>query len=152
MDLDRLRQTALFASLDDAELASVAAICREQLYHAAEAIYREGEPGNRLFVIVSGSVRVSRHISGIGEEALAVLRPGESFGELSVFDRSERSTDAWSNEATVVAVIARADLERLLESDHALAYKVLRNVVHLLATRLRASDDSLRAFLAMSMF
>jgi CRP-like cAMP-binding protein len=152
MDLDRLRQTALFASLDDAELASVAAISREQHYHAADAIFREGEPGNRLFLIVSGSVRVSRHISGIGEEALAVLRPGESFGELSVFDRSDRSTDAWSNEATVVAVIARADLERLLESDHDLAYKVLRNVVHLLAARLRASNDSLRAFLAMSMF
>lgn len=152
MDLDLLRQTALFASLDDAELAAVAGICREQRFNPTEPIYREGEPGNRLFVIVSGSVRVSRHISGIGEEALAVLRPGETFGELSVFDRSDRTTDAWANEATVVLGLARADVDRLLDADHGLACKVLRNVVHLLATRLRASDDSLRAFLAMSMF
>ena len=152
MDLDLLRRTALFASLDDAELGRVADICRDHHYQTAEAIYREGEPGDRLFVIVSGAVRISRHVSGAGEEALAVLGPAASFGEVSVFDGAGRSTDAWANEATAVATIARADLDRLLDRDRVLACKLLRNVVELLCARLRSSNDSLRAFLAMSTF
>ena len=58
--------------------------------------FQEGEPGT-LFLIAEGDVRISRHIPGSGEEALAVLKPGACFGEMSVFDRSERSTDAISN-------------------------------------------------------
>ena len=152
MDLDLLRRTALFASLDDAELARVATVCREHHFQPSDAIYREGDRGDRLFLILSGTVRISRHVAGVGEEALAVLGPAASFGEVSVFDGSGRSSDAWANEATAVASIARADLELLLEHDRDLACKVLRNVVTLLCARLRSSNDSLRAFLAMSTF
>jgi len=152
MDLDLLRRTALFASFDDAELLRVAEVCRELHYQPSDAIYREGEPGDRLFVIVSGSVRISRHVNGAGEEALAVLGPAASFGEVSVFDGAGRATDAWANEATALAAVARPDLERLLDRDPLLARKLLSNVVRLLCGRLRSSNDSLRAFLAMSTF
>lgn len=152
MHADLLRSTALFADLDEAQLQRVLEICREQRYQSGEVIFREGEPGNRLFLIVSGSVRISRDIPNAGEEALAVLKPGTCFGEMSVLDRSERSTDAFAAEDCVLATISRPDLELLLEFDRELAYKVLRAFVRLLSTRLRATNDSLRSFLVMSMF
>ena len=152
MHADLLRSTALFADLDDAQLERVVEITQEQRYQSGAAIFREGEPGNRLFLIISGSVRISRDIPNAGEEALAVLKPGTCFGEMSVLDRSDRSTDAWAAEDCVLTTIARPDLELLLEFDKDLAYKVLRSFVQLLSTRLRATNDSLRSFLVMSMF
>jgi CRP-like cAMP-binding protein len=152
MDLALLRQTAIFADLDDPELGKVADICREQTYQPGETIFKEGDPGNRLFLIAQGEVRISRQIPGSGEEALAVLRTGACFGEMAVFDRSERSTDAISNGGCTLATISRSELEMLLDFEPDLAAKVLRSMVRLLALRLRATNDNLRSILAMSMF
>ncbi|HQR17969.1 MAG TPA: cyclic nucleotide-binding domain-containing protein [Gemmatimonadales bacterium] len=147
-----LRQVALFAGLDDAELVKISDISREQRFHPGQTIFKEGEPGNRLFLILEGDVRISRDIPGSGEEALAILKPGACFGEMAVFDRSERSTDAISNGGCRLLTISRADLEVVLDLDPDLAGKVLRNMVRLLSVRLRATNDNLRSILAMSMF
>ncbi|MDX2193394.1 MAG: cyclic nucleotide-binding domain-containing protein [Gemmatimonadales bacterium] len=152
MDISLLKNTAIFAGLDDDELQRVAEICRPQRYKSAEVIFKEGEPGNRLFIVQEGSVRISRTIPGVGEEALAVLKPGACFGEMAVLDRSERSTDAIANDACLIQTIARPDFEMLVDFDHELGYKVMKAVVQLLCSRLRATNDSLRSFLAMSMF
>ena len=147
-----LRSVAIFRDLDTGELARVAEVCREQTFASGEYIFREGEAGNRLFLIVEGEVRISRDVPGSGEEALAILKPGAMFGEMAVFDRSERSTDAISNGGTKVITIARSDFELLLDFNRELAYKVLWAMVRMLSGRLRSTNDSLRTFLAMSMF
>ena len=150
--IELLRQVAIFKDLDDDELASVAEVCRMQEFVSGEVIFKEGEAGNRLYLIVEGDVRVSRDVPGSGEEALAVLKPGALFGEMAVFDRSERSTDAISNGGTKCLTITRSDFEMLLDFNRELAYKVLWACVRLLSVRLRSTNDSLRSFLAMSMF
>jgi len=147
-----LKSVAIFQNLDDGELARVAEVCRTEDFVSGEYIFREGEAGSRLYLILEGDVRISRVVPGSGEEALAVLKPGALFGEMSVFDRSERSTDAISNGGTKVLTISRSDFELLLDFNRELAYKVLWSCVRLLSGRLRATNDSLRSFLAMSMF
>ena len=149
---DLLRNVTIFRDLDAGELARVAEICREQRFVPGEFIFREGEAGNRLYLIVEGEVRISRDVPGSGEEALAVLKPGAIFGEMAVFDRTERSTDAIANTEVKVITIARADFELLLDFNRELAYKILWAVVRLLSARLRSTNDSLRTFLAMSIF
>ncbi|MEO6879069.1 MAG: cyclic nucleotide-binding domain-containing protein [Gemmatimonadaceae bacterium] len=147
-----LQKVAIFKDLDGDELAAVADVCREETFVSGEYIFHEAEHGNRLFLIVEGDVRISRNVPGSGEEALAILKPGALFGEMAVFDRSERSTDAISNGGTRVLTITRPDFEMLLDFDRELAHKVLWACVRLLSTRLRSTNDSLRSFLAMSMF
>lgn len=147
-----LREVAIFKDLDAGELARVAEVCRIQEFVSGEYVFKEGENGNRLYLIIEGDVRISRTIPGSGEEALAVLKPGALFGEMAVFDRSERSTDAISNGGTKCLTIARSDFELLLDFNRDLAYKVLWSCVRLLSGRLRSTNDSLRSFLAMSMF
>lgn len=149
---DLLKNVAIFKDLDDTEIAEVAEKCREEQYNSGEYIFREGEAGNRLYLIVQGEVRISRDVPGSGEEALAVLKAGALFGEMSVFDRSERSTHAISNGGTKLLTISRPDFEMLLDFNRELAYKVLWACVRLLSGRLRQTNDSLRSFLAMSMF
>ena len=152
MDVNLLKQAAVFHDLDEGELARVAEICREQTFASGTPIFKEGEPGNRLFLISQGEVRISRNIPGSGEEALAVLKPGACFGEMSVFDRSQRSTDAIANDEVTCITISRPDFELLLDFNRDIAYKVLWGVVRLLSNRLRAANDNLRSLLAMSMF
>jgi CRP/FNR family cyclic AMP-dependent transcriptional regulator len=150
--VELLRHVSIFKDLDDGELAEVAEVCKEETFVSSEYIFREGEAGNRLYLIVDGDVRISRNVPGSGEEALAVLKKGALFGEMAVFDRSERSTDAISNGGTTVLTIARPDFEMLLDFNRELAYKVQWACIRLLSARLRSTNDSLRSFLAMSMF
>ncbi len=152
VSIEFLRRVAIFKDLDDGELARVSEVCREQQLISGEYVFREGEAGNRLFLIVDGEVRISRQVPGGGEEALAVLKRGALFGEMAVFDRTERSTDAIANGGATLITIARADFELLLDFNRDIAYKVLWAVVRMLSGRLRSTNDSLKSFLAMSMF
>ena len=152
VNLNLLKQAAIFQDLDDGELARVSEVCREQKFAVGQQVFKEGEPGNRLFIISEGEVRISRTIPSSGEEALAVLKPGACFGEMAIFDRSERSTDAIANTSCTLITIARSDFELLLDFNRDIAYKVLWSVVRLLSARLRVTNDNLRSFLAMSMF
>jgi CRP/FNR family cyclic AMP-dependent transcriptional regulator len=149
---DLLRKAAIFKDLDEDELKQIADVCKEERFVSGAYIFREGEHGNRLYLIVDGEVRISRDVPGSGEEALAVLKAGALFGEMAVFDRTERSTHAISNGGTTVLTISRPDFEMLLDFNRELAYKVLWACVRLLSSRLRSTNDSLRSFLAMSMF
>ena len=149
---DLLKNAAIFKDLDDGEIEEVAEKCKEEKFESGAYIFREGEAGNRLYIIASGEVRISRDVPGSGEEALAVLKPGALFGEMSVFDRSERSTHAISNGGCTLLTITRPDFEMLLDFNREIAYKVLWACVRLLSVRLRSTNDSLRSFLAMSMF
>lgn len=150
--IELLKGVAIFQDLDEGELARVSEVCRMQDFVSGEYVFKEGEPGNRLYLVVEGEVRISRMIPGSGEEALAVLKKGSLFGEMAVFDRSERSTDAISNGGCKLLSIARSDFELLLDFNRELAYKVLWSCTRLLSSRLRSTNDSLRSFLAMSMF
>jgi len=152
MDLTLLKQAAIFADLDDGELSRVIEVCKEQKFQGAETIFKEGDPGNRLYIIAEGEVRISRNIPGSGEEALAVLKQGACFGEMAIFDRSERSTDAFANTDSRLLTITRSDFELLMDFNRDIAHKVLWAVVRLLSSRLRVTNDNLRSFLAMSMF
>jgi CRP/FNR family cyclic AMP-dependent transcriptional regulator len=147
-----LTKVAIFKDLDGNELARVAAVCTEQKFAPGDYIFREGQPGNQLYLIVEGAVRISRDVPGSGEEALTVLEAGALFGEMAVFDGSERSTHAVSHRATTVLTISRGEFESLLDADREMAHKVLWACVRLLSGRLRSTNDSLRSFLAMSMF
>lgn len=152
METELLKQAAIFADLDDGEIEKIAEICHEQRFKPGQTIFKEDDPGNRLFIISRGEVRISRQVPGSGEEALTVLKPGACFGEMAVFDRCHRSTDAIANTECTLLTIARPDFEMLLDFNRDLAYKILWAVVRLLSNRLRATNDNLRSFLAMSMF
>ncbi len=147
-----LRGVAIFQDLDDGELARVAEVCRTKEFVSGEYIFKEGEAGSRLYLIVEGDVRISRVVPGSGEEALAVLKPGALFGEMSVFDRSERSTDAIANGPVTLVTVSRPDFEILLDFNREMAYKILWSMVRLLSSRLRVTNDNLRSLLAISMF
>lgn len=152
MDRKLFAESAIFQDLDDDEIEGVGEICDSVEFKVGDYIFREGDEGDRLYIIEKGEVRISRHVSGAGEEALTVLRRGACFGEMSLLDSSERSMDAIAHSRCTLLTISRDDFQRLLESDVVLANKILWAIVHMLCQRLRMANEALRSLMVMAMF
>jgi len=96
IDAAFLTQSPLFRNLDESERVQILIIGQVRSVKAGEVIFREGDPGDGLFVLMKGSVRISKQ-SSTGEEALAVLEPPAFFGEMALIDLAARAADAIAN-------------------------------------------------------
>lgn len=150
MDPQALRACALFQSLPADRLRRIAEIAAHRDLPAGAIIFREGEQGDEMYVVVAGRVRISKRVPGIGEEALGVLDAGSHFGEMAMVDEAPRSADAIAHTACALAVLRRADLDQLMFVDKDLAYDVLWTFVRTLSARLRETNDKIKGFFAMS--
>lgn len=130
-----LSQTRLFAGVDSAGLASIADRIREVDVPADRVLARQGEIGTGFFIVVSGSVRVIRD-----GETLAVLGPGDFFGELSVIDGKPRTAQVVSVEPTTCLALATWDFEAVIGEQPTVALAILRE----LANRLRDLTEAHR--------
>ncbi len=147
--LDQLRRIDLFSGLKPQALEFIARIAIEESFPVGTKLFRHGDPGDRLYVILDGRVRISRDVTGMGEEALAVLGPGQVFGEMALLDEAPRSADAIVHERCRVLTIPKDAFDDLLFSHKELAYEVLSSFVRLLVVRLRETNDKL-TFLTVS--
>jgi len=132
-----------FEGLTRPALALIAQVTTEESHATGTKLFQYGDPGDKLFVILEGKVRISREVAGMGEEALAVLGPGEVFGEMSLLDESPRSADARVHERCRALVITKESFDDLLFVHKDLAYEVLWNCVRLLSLRLRETNEKL---------
>ncbi len=139
----------LFHGLSADGLERIAAIAGEESHEAGSFVFHEGEMGDKLYLILEGKVRISRDLPGMGEEALAVMGPGESFGEMSLIDDIPRSADARVHERARLLVVTREAFEDLLFVHKDLAYEILWNFVKTLSGRLRDANDKM-AFMTVT--
>jgi len=104
--------------LSESDRILFAAFAQERSYPAESLIFRQGDSGDALYAIARGRVRISRQIGG-GEEALAILGPGEIFGEMAILnpDSAGRSADARAHEDTLLLELSRPRFEGLEKSD-----------------------------------
>lgn len=148
-----LRQVSLFDGLLPVHLKRIAALAQEVTFERHEAIFNHGDDGDGLYLILHGAVRISRSVSGVGEEALAVLQPGMYFGEMSIIDDDvPRSADAIAHERTRLLKLPKDDLRDLMFVDRELAYELLWRFVRTLSARLRDSNDRLLMLTVSSKF
>ena len=82
LDISRLRDIELFEGLSDRALGDILGLTTMVEVAGAEHIFDEGDPGDAMYFILDGQVRISKHIPGVGEEALAFLEEGAYFGEM----------------------------------------------------------------------
>jgi CRP/FNR family cyclic AMP-dependent transcriptional regulator len=150
MDLTILKKVPLFEGLTHAQLAKVANLAETRTYEGSTHIFKEGDVGQEMYVIVQGKVRISKMIPGVGEEALAILEKGAYFGEMAVIADSPRSADAISHIPCSLWVIDREKLDQLMFTDKDLAYVLLWTFVRTLSERLRETNEKLRTFFAGS--
>jgi CRP/FNR family transcriptional regulator, cyclic AMP receptor protein len=121
-----LARTELFKGVDDAARRLVAERVGERVVERGRSVFVQGEPGDRMYVLAEGAVKlyVSSRDGGIVE--LARHQPPASFGELALLDGGPRSASAEAVERSVLLVVIRAELLRLLRSEEKVAEALLR--------------------------
>ena len=140
IDTTFLTKSPLFRNLDETERAQILIIGQVRQLKEGHVIFREGDTGDGLYIVVKGSVRISKR-SATGEEALAVLEPHAYFGEMALIDSTPRAADAIANDGTEVFFIPLKELRNLIEGHHQLALKILYSLCEVLAQRLRETNE-----------
>ncbi|MGZ8833998.1 MAG: cyclic nucleotide-binding domain-containing protein, partial [Thermoanaerobaculia bacterium] len=137
--------------LSAAEMKLLATFSTEERFNEGSMMFREGEKGDKLYIVLDGRVRISKFIPGVGEEALTVLDRGEFFGEMALIDDAVRSADAKAHEgdATVLS-IDRATLNEILSMDPHASLQFLNLLCRMISRRLREINDKIVQWKCMS--
>ena len=137
MDDDIVRSAPLFAALDEGAASSLRQSMVEVNLGRSETLFDEGDQGDQLYVIVEGKIKLGRASGDGRENLLAVLGPGEMFGELSLFDPGPRSATVTAVTDCVFQSLSNEELGRWLNGRP----EVARGLLVQLAGRLRKAND-----------
>lgn len=129
----------------DHTLAALQRCVEECQVAAGETIFRQGDPGDELFLIRSGVVRIELPIDGQQRHCLASFTCGHFFGEMSFLDRGNRSADAVAVQATSLYRLSRRRLDDLIRAEPVVGIKLFARLARVLALRLRHTDAELRS-------
>ncbi len=139
LKLEVLKGMQMFRYLSYKELVRVAAIAEMLEYKRDEAIFEAGQPGEAMYIVTSGSVRLQ-----MGDKLVAEVGRGQHFGEMALVDRSTRSLTALaSSEGTRLCVISRKDFYDMIKREPGSAVKMLWAFVQVLGQRLRKTTADL---------
>jgi CRP/FNR family cyclic AMP-dependent transcriptional regulator len=135
--VEGLGRSPLFAALEPAAQQELRAQMAEVHLPRGQSLFDEGDPGDRLYVGTEGKVKLGRTAADGRENLLAVMGPGEMFGELSLFDPGPRSATVTAVTDAVFSSLSHEDLLRWLDGRPAVA----RGLLAQLAGRLRRAND-----------
>ena len=134
-----LKQVPLFRSLRAEDSQHIAALLRKQTLRKGDALFREGEEGNCLYMITAGKIKIVRQSRDGDEVILAVLSAGDFCGEMALLDGMSRSADAVAVEETYLYGLNRKDfLAYVMNNETA-----VKAILSALSKRLRKADDFL---------
>ena len=134
-----LQATMLFHELSSSEVANFLDKFKEKHYPAGTILFQTNASGNKVFIIIKGTIRISR-VTSFGEETtLDILNHGEVVGELASLDGQSRSARVSCVEDSILLSIERSEFEKLLLSNHKVAFNLLGE----LSARIRKADENI---------
>ena len=137
-DAEFLSRVSLFSLTNKSDLERIAKLANRHTFNTGDVIIKEGEPDNRLFIIVRGEVEV---VKGMGEEKerrLGTLGPLSYFGEMALVDDLVRSASVVAKKKTEALSLHQETFRQEVERSPAIAFELL----HLLSRRIRALEKS----------
>ena len=134
--IHELKGLTLFKALTPRELRELDELLHERSYQKDEVIFDEGDVGLGLFVVVKGRVKApSSHLAL--QQLAPEFGPGDFFGELALFEETERTARAVAMEPTEVLALFRTEFFSLLERDHRIGVKILLELSRMVVLRSR---------------
>ncbi|HJP19093.1 MAG: cyclic nucleotide-binding protein [Gammaproteobacteria bacterium] len=135
--INTLTEIPIFSSLKEEHLNELLLIANKKQYRKNEIIFHEGDPGNVLFIIISGSVKIALNDSDGKESILNILCENDYFGEMSLVDGVFRSATVSAIEDTIAFLIHREKFINLIK-EHT---DIVLNMVAILCRRLRKTNE-----------
>lgn len=131
-----LQRVPLFEGLEQPHLQALAEKMAERSYQKGEVLFFEGEPGDSLYIVNAGTVKVYRVAEDGREKTLALLGAGEFFGEMALLDEGPRSAIAEALESTTLYLLHRSDFLKTLTENPSIALQIIR----VLSRRIRQTN------------
>ena len=132
-----LKKNPMFADLGTDELQRISGRCHTRHLRAGEMLFRKGDPGDSLFGLRHGQIRIEAGASGGSRQTLNFMGPGDLFGEVAVLDGQSRTADATAGEPSELFVLRREDFLGFLEREPRVAIKIIQ----LLCQRIRWQSE-----------
>jgi uncharacterized membrane protein len=132
-----LSAVPLFQSLEPREVETLAKLLEEISYRGGESVFHENDPGDAMYIVRTGAVRIWTHDEDVHEVTLAVLDPGQFFGELAVLDGSPRSATATAAEDTTLYRLSQKDFHAFMLAHPSVAVEMIREI----GARLRQTNQ-----------
>ncbi|MBA4147351.1 MAG: cyclic nucleotide-binding domain-containing protein [Verrucomicrobia bacterium] len=134
--LGALRRIKILGGLSDHQIERFAQLMEERSAKQWEQIFKQGEPGDAMYLVMEGELRVRLMIGG-KETVLTTLGAGEFFGEMALFDSGPRSADVLANKESILLKVSRENFERLQSRAPELATPILFAIGKTLVARIR---------------
>lgn len=131
-----LKKTVLFGTVPAEKLMEIAEVTKGVAYKNGTLISREGELSDHLYIVKSGSLKIVKVKNNV-KTILSIIRPGETYGEIGLFNQAPRSASAVANEDCELWVIQRSSLKRIVLEMPEIAY----NILETFSEKLRKSGD-----------
>jgi CRP-like cAMP-binding protein len=154
-----LRQADIFQDLTPEQIERIASICEEKRYSVGEMVFEEKSSSDELYIIARGQVEILIDPALVSDRpdapsrptTIAILRRGQSFGEMALVDRGVRSASArCASPETRLIIIPREELIRICDDDPVLGYRLMYNLAADLALKIRGSGLMIREKLLYS--
>lgn len=138
-----LKSLPLFKDLGDRNMGYVLRAMHSRSYREGEVLFLEDDVGRALFILESGRVELAKRDARGGAQRIAVLGPGDFFGEMALLEHLPRSASAVALERSQVHLLYRSRLESLLHYYPQVGVPILRHLAQLLSARLRRTTQEL---------
>jgi CRP/FNR family cyclic AMP-dependent transcriptional regulator len=145
-----LKDCQVFADISAEGLREVEKSLKKQVVSAGEAIFFEGEVGDRFYIVKSGKVSICTDIEGVGVEELASIGEGGFFGEMALIDENPRSASVVGREKTELWYLDKGKFNSLIEKNIVVANKFLHNLALEFCRRLRDSNQRICDYYRMN--
>ena len=137
----------LFENFNLAEVELLSGFLQVYRTGSGVEVIREGEPGDFLVLLVEGGIEVFKQDRWNAQRLIAMIAPGQSFGEMSMIDGEPRFATCVAADASLIAVLSRADLARIILEQPTLGSKILMELVFMLSQRLRQTGSKLLSYM-----
>lgn len=144
IELSELRTLSLLGGLTDKELEVVSGIAEKKAYTDNAVIFLEGMPGEALYVLLKGKVKITKMLEEGAEKEITSLGAGDSFGEFALLDPGPRLVTVRVSEMAEILIIKRKDAGDLMDREPLIYSKLVSNIARLFAARLRDSGDRIK--------
>ncbi|GAB6181941.1 Crp/Fnr family transcriptional regulator [Desulfotomaculum defluvii] len=135
--LKYLQRVPLFFDLSEQQLLEISNLLLERSYQKGRIIFMEGEPGEALYVLKSGLIKLTKRLEDGREHILHFVNPGEVFAEVVLFEGGNYPATSECQEDCVVGVLRNKDIERLISQNPNMAISMLR----IMSRRLRTAQE-----------
>jgi CRP/FNR family cyclic AMP-dependent transcriptional regulator len=145
---ERMREIGLFGGLADDVLANFVGALEVLALDPGSVVFREGEMGREMFVLLAGEIEVLKHSKKQHEARVAILGPGDWFGEMSILDVLPRSATVRALAPAHLLKLTAHDLDGLYRRDIKAYSMLILNIAREMSRRLRVADGLLAELVA----